>query len=121
MNMVTKKTTKKAAVEGEFAIIETGGKQYKVASGETIKIEKITGEFKEGDTITFDKVLLVDNGKNETTIGTPYISGAAVTGIFEKEARHPKVIVMKYKAKSRYLKKNGHKQPYFQIRIESIK
>ena len=119
--MAPKKTAKKAAQEGEFAIIETGGKQYKVASGDTIKIEKIKGTFKEGDTITFDKVLLVDNGKDETTIGTPYISGASVTGTFEKQANHPKLVVMKYKAKSRYYKKNGHKQPYFQVKIGAIK
>jgi large subunit ribosomal protein L21 len=117
--MATNKTTKKAA-EGEFAIIETGGKQYTVAAGETIKIEKLTGEFKEGDKITFDKVLLVDNGSDLTTIGTPYVDGASVIGIFEKEGRNDKVTVIKYKAKSRYFKKNGHRQPYFQVRIESI-
>jgi large subunit ribosomal protein L21 len=112
------KTTKNT---DEFAIIETGGKQYKVASGDVLKVEKIKGDFKEGDTITFDKVLLVDNGKDETTVGTPYISGAKVTAVFEGEGRHPKVTVIKYKAKSRYFKKNGHKQPYFQVRIEAIK
>jgi large subunit ribosomal protein L21 len=118
--MATKKTTKKA-LEGEFAIIQTGGKQYTVMPGETIKIEKITGEFKEGDKITFDKVLLVDNGSDLTTIGTPFVDGASVVGIFEKEGRHDKVTVIKYKAKSRYFKKNGHRQPYFQVRIEAIK
>lgn len=118
--MATKKTIKKKT-EGEFAIIETGGKQYTVAVGEVVKIEKMTGEFKEGDKITFDKVLLVDNGSDLTTIGTPYVDGASVIGVFEKEGRHEKVTVIKYKAKSRYFKKNGHRQPYFQVRIESIK
>ncbi|HVS80021.1 MAG TPA: 50S ribosomal protein L21 [Candidatus Paceibacterota bacterium] len=117
----TKKTAKAAEQGGEFAIIETGGKQYKVASGDVLKIEKLKGDFKEGDTITFDKVLLVDNGTDETTIGTPYISGAAVTARFEKAGNRDKVTVIKYKAKSRYFKKNGHKQPYFQVRIEGIK
>jgi len=104
----------------EFAVIETGGKQYKVSVGETIKIEKLTGEFKEGDKITFDKVLLVDNGK-DTTIGTPFISAAKVQATLTEIGRSPKVTVIKYKQKSRYFKKNGHRQPFFKVTIDALK
>ena len=103
----------------EFAVIATGGKQYRVAVGDKVKIEKMKGEFKAGDKIVFDKVLLVDNG-TDTTIGMPYISGASVEGIYERKG-HTKVMVVQSKQKSRYYKKNGHKQPYFQIKISAIK
>lgn len=115
------KTTKKAPVnKGEFAVIMTGGKQYKVSVGDKVKIEKIKGEHKEGDSLTFDKVLLVDNGK-DTSIGTPYILGAKVEGTLAKIGRAPKVEVIKYKAKSNYFKRNGHRQPFFEIEITAIK
>jgi large subunit ribosomal protein L21 len=104
----------------EFAVIQTGGKQYKVAVGDTIRIEKLTGDYKEGDKVVFDKVLLVDNGA-DTTIGTPYISGAKVTGSITKIGRAAKVNVIKYKQKSKYFKKNGHRQPYFEVKIEGLK
>jgi large subunit ribosomal protein L21 len=104
----------------EFAVIKTGGKQYKVSVGDSVKIEKITGEYKEGDKLTFDQVLLVDNGK-DTTIGTPVIKGAEVKGTLEKIGRAQKVTVIHYKQKSRYFKKNGHRQPFFQVKIDSIK
>jgi large subunit ribosomal protein L21 len=104
----------------EFAVIQTGGKQYKVKTGDEIKIEKILGDHKEGDKVVFDKVLLVDNG-SDTTIGTPYIDGAKVTASITKIGRLPKIDVIKYKQKSKYFKKNGHKQPYFQVKIEGLK
>jgi len=104
----------------EFAVIKTGGKQYKVAVGDSVKIEKITGEYKVGDKLTFDKVLLVDNGK-DTTIGTPNIKGAEVKGTISEIGRAQKVIVIHYKQKSRYFKKNGHRQPFFKVKIDSIK
>jgi large subunit ribosomal protein L21 len=104
----------------EFAVIETGGKQYKVSVGEQIKIEKLPGQFKAGDKVVFDKVLLVDNGK-DTTIGTPHIKGASVEALYEKNGFNDKVIVVKYKQKSRYYKKNGHKQPFTQVKISAIK
>ena len=104
----------------EFAVIETGGKQYKVSVGDTVKIEKLPGEYKEGAKITFDKVLLVDNGK-DTTIGTPYIKGAKVVGSFQEEGRAKKISVIKFKSKSRYFKKRGHRQPYTTVKIESLK
>ncbi len=119
---VAKKTTKKAAPAqaGEFAVIATGGKQYQVAVGQTITIEKLAGEHKKGDSVTFDKVLLKETGA-ETTIGTPYISGATVSGEVTTIGRAAKVTVLKYKQKSRYLKKNGHRQPYFKVTITAIK
>ncbi len=103
-----------------FVVIETGGKQYKVAEGDVLNIEKITGDFKQGDTLTFDKVLLTDNG-SETTVGTPYIAGATVTGTLEEIGRAKKVVIIKYKQKSRYFNKNGHRQPFFKVKIASIK
>jgi large subunit ribosomal protein L21 len=107
-----------------FAIIETGGKQYQVAAGETIKIEKIIppagGDLKVGDPVSFDKVLLVDDGANSTDIGTPYIKGATVSGNITEIGRNAKVTVIKYKQKSRYFKKNGHRQPFFKVKISNI-
>lgn len=114
------KTKKAAPANLEFAIIFTGGKQYKVAVGDVLKVEKIDGEFKVGDKIIFDKVLLVDNG-TDTTIGTPYIEKATVESLFQKLGRAKKVNVVKYKQKSRYLKKNGHKQPFIEVKISAIK
>lgn len=104
----------------EFAIIETGGKQYKVAVGDVLKVEKIEGDFSVGDKITFDKVLLVDNGA-DTTIGSPYITGAKVESLFQKAGKNKTINVVKYKAKSRYLKKNGHRQPFIEVKISAIK
>lgn len=122
------KTVKSEPVnDGGFAIIETGGKQYRVAVGDTIKIEKIKAdsakgsvEPKEGDSVVFDKVLLTDNGTDSTDIGTPYLDGAKVSGTLIEIGRNPKVTVIKYKQKSRYFKKNGHRQPYFKVKIEKI-
>ena len=104
----------------DFAVIQTGGKQYKVSVGDVLKIEKMPGEFKAGDTISFDKVLLVDNGK-DTTIGTPYITGAKVNAEIVGIGRARKILVVKYKQKSRYLRRNGHRQPFFKVKISSIK
>lgn len=104
----------------EFAIIETGGKQYRVSEGDTITIEKLSDDMKEGDTVTFDRVLMVDNDK-DTTIGTPYIKGASVTARIEKIGLQKKVRVVKYKAKSRYTKVRGHRQPYFLVKVTALK
>ena len=106
-------------MKGEFAIIHTGGKQYKVSTGDTVKIEKISGEHAVGGSVVFDKVLLVDNG-SDTTIGEPYISGASVTGEIKKIDRSKKVTVIKYKAKSNYFKKRGHRQPFFEVKITKL-
>lgn len=116
-----KKTTKKEVGDNkEFAVIFTGGKQYKVAVGDVLKVEKLEGDFKAGDKIVFDKVLLVDNGV-DTTIGTPYITGAKVESLFQKAGKNKTILVVKYKQKSRYLKKNGHRQPFIEVKISAIK
>ncbi|HLP43868.1 MAG TPA: 50S ribosomal protein L21 [Candidatus Nanoarchaeia archaeon] len=104
----------------EFAVIETGGKQYQVKTGDVITVEKLGDDLKVGDKVTFDKVLLVDDGKN-TTIGMPYISGAKVEATFKEAGRLPKVTVIKYKQKSRYFKKNGHRQPFSKVEIGKIR
>jgi large subunit ribosomal protein L21 len=104
----------------EFAVIQTGGKQYRVAVGETVKIEKLSDTAQVGDKVTFDKVLLVDSGK-DTTLGTPFIAGAAVSATITEIGRSKKVIVIHYKQKSKYFKKNGHRQPFFKVTIDSIK
>ena len=103
----------------KFAVIQTGGKQYKVAPGQSIKIERLQGEHVEGDTISFDNVLLAEND-GQTTIGTPMIAGAKVTGTIEKIGRGKKVMVVRYKQKSRYMKQNGHRQHFFQVKIATV-
>lgn len=103
----------------EFAIIQTGGKQYKVSPGDVIRIEKIKQDLAKGDVITFDSVLLTEK-EGETVIGTPFVEGAKVKAIFEEAGRAQKIDVIKYKQKSRYFKKNGHRQPFFKIKIETI-
>jgi large subunit ribosomal protein L21 len=124
--MATKTVTKaiKDKIAKEFAVIQTGGKQYMVAAGDTLKIEKIKGPlgkdgyaaYNVGDKVTFSDVLLVDNG-TDTTIGMPFIEGASVSAEIIKISRLPKVTVIKYKAKSNYFKKRGHRQPYFEVKI----
>jgi large subunit ribosomal protein L21 len=101
-----------------FAVIQTGGKQYKVSAGDILSVEKISGH-KEGDKITFDKVLLSDDGST-TKVGTPYVSGAKVSATIVEEGKGDTKIVVKYMPKSRYFKKNGHRQPYMKLKIDSI-
>ncbi|MHB1118209.1 MAG: 50S ribosomal protein L21 [Minisyncoccota bacterium] len=103
-----------------FAVIQTGGKQYKVAPGESITIEKLPGELKKGDKVVFDQVLLVNDG-SKTLVGTPTVSGATVEATFEEEGMGDKVTVIKYRPKSRYFKKNGHRQPFMKVTIDAIK
>src|SRR3989344_3729375 len=101
-----------------FAIIQTGGKQYKVETGQTLSIEHISGK-KAGDSVTFDKVLLMDDGK-KTTVGKPHVTGAKVEATVAEAGRSRKVVVIKYKAKSRYFKKRGHRQPFLRVKIGKI-
>lgn len=97
-----------------YAIIETGGKQIKVEKDSVIFVEKINAS--EGDTVEFDKVLFAD-GK----IGHPFIEGAKVTGVVEKQGKGKKITIVKYKPKKYSTRrKQGHRQPYTQIKIESI-
>ena len=99
-----------------YAIIETGGKQVKVTEGQEVYIEKIDAT--EGDTVTFDQVILV--GGEETKVGAPYVEGATVSAKVEKQGRAKKITVYKYKAKKNYRRKQGHRQPYTKVTIEKI-
>lgn len=99
-----------------FAIIETGSKQYKVSTGDKIKVEKLIAE---GDSVIFDKVLMVGDGET-AKIGAPYVDGAKVEAKVLKDGRAKKIIVFKYHSKSRYRKKKGHRQPFTEIEITKI-
>ncbi len=102
-----------------FAVIETGGKQYQVEEGDTLKIEKLEAD--EGEEVEFDQVLLIsDDEGEETEIGTPYLEDETVTAEVTEQGRHDKVEVVKFKRKNRYKKKYGHKQPYTEIKVNSI-
>ncbi|OGG53208.1 50S ribosomal protein L21 [Candidatus Kaiserbacteria bacterium RIFCSPHIGHO2_01_FULL_53_29] len=103
----------------KIAIIETGGKQYVVTKDSVLDIEKLDGVSEKGTKITFDKVLLTDDGK-ETQIGAPYVSGAKVSAELVEEGRDAKVTVIRYRQKSRYFKKKGHRQPYAKVRITAL-
>ncbi|MEM5778740.1 MAG: 50S ribosomal protein L21 [Candidatus Aenigmatarchaeota archaeon] len=100
-----------------LAVIQTGGKQYLVSPGDKIKIEKINK--KEGEEIIFDKVLLLEKGK-QIKIGTPLVEGVKVIGKVLSQGKGKKIIVFKYKAKKRYKKKKGHRQPFTEIEILKI-
>ncbi|MBB6674249.1 MULTISPECIES: 50S ribosomal protein L21 [Cohnella] len=100
-----------------YAIIETGGKQYKVQAGDVIFVEKLSAS--EGDSVKFDKVLAVSNDKGFVS-GTPLLAGASVTGKVEKHVKGEKIIVFHYKPKKNERKKQGHRQPYTKVTIESI-
>lgn len=99
-----------------YAIIETGGKQIKVAAGEAVYIEKLNAEA--GETVTFDKVLFV--GGEDVKVGAPLVEGATVIGTVEKQGKQKKITVFKYKAKKNNRKKQGHRQPYTKVVIEAI-
>ncbi|PLT32407.1 50S ribosomal protein L21 [Bacillus sp. V5-8f] len=99
-----------------YAIIETGGKQVKVAAGDVVYVEKLDVEA--GETVTFDKVLFV--GGENVKVGAPLVEGATVTGKVEKHGRQKKIIVFKYKAKKNNRKKQGHRQPYTKVVIDTI-
>ena len=99
-----------------YAIIATGGKQYKVAEGDIIKIEKLGLEA--GSEVTFDQVLAVNNG--EMLVGSPTVANAKVTATVVEEGKNKKVVVFRYKRKKGYNKKKGHRQPYTKIKIEKI-
>jgi large subunit ribosomal protein L21 len=96
-----------------FAIIETGGKQYKVSPNDVIKVELLPGAA--GDTVTFDKVLMVD-GK----VGTPTVAGASVTGTLLEQGRGPKLIIFKKRRRQKSRRKNGHRQDLTVVRITGI-
>lgn len=105
---------------GGFAVIMTGGKQYLVRTGDIITIEKLSDTMSVGDAVTFDQVLLVDDGST-TVIGKPFIAGSAVAGELVEIGRSAKIDVIQYKQKSRYYKKKGHRQPFMKVKIGAIK
>ena len=100
------------------AIIETGGKQYTVAEGDVLYIEKL--EANAGDTVKFDKVLAVLDGEN-ATFGTPVVEGACVEATVEKNGKGKKIRIFKYNPKKGYRKRQGHRQPYTKVQIGAIK
>lgn len=114
---------KKVATETqsqEFAVIETGGKQYLVSVGDVLDVELLGDDLKAGDTVEFDKVLMVDNG-TDTTLGAPYITGAKVTATFEGLEKGKKLTIVRYKAKSNRDRRLGHRQKYSRVKIASLK
>ena len=100
-----------------YAVIETGGKQYKVSEGDTIFIEKLGTE--EGESVTFDKVLIIGNDEN-VTIGAPTVEGATVEAKVVKNGKAKKIYVFKMKRKKNYRRKKGHRQPYTKVEISKI-
>ncbi len=101
-----------------YAVVESGGKQYKVQEGEILKVEKISG--KVGAPVTFDKVLMFSDGEN-VSIGNPVLESAAVSGHIVEQGKAKKIIVFKYKRRKRYRRKQGHRQQYTAVKIDSIK
>ncbi|GAA6114708.1 50S ribosomal protein L21 [Apilactobacillus apinorum] len=100
-----------------YAIIVTGGKQYKVAEGEAIYVEKLNAN--EGEKVTFDQVVFV--GGDSAKVGTPLVDGASVEGTVEKQGRGKKITILHYKPKKGSRSKKGHRQPYTKVMIDSIK
>lgn len=100
-----------------IAIFESGGKQYLVTKGSVVQVEKLEAE--EGKNLTFDKVLFTSSG-TDAQVGKPYISGASVTGKVLKQGRSKKVHVLKYKPKSKYRRKQGHRQHFTEVEITKV-
>ena len=100
-----------------YAVIETGGKQYKVSEGDVVFIEKMDAA--EGETVTFDKVLVLADGEN-VNVGAPTVEGATVTAKVEKQGKAKKIYVFKMKRKKNYRRKKGHRQPFTKVTIEKI-
>lgn len=100
-----------------YAVVETGGKQYRVQEGDLISVERMACA--EGDEVVFDKVLLYGSGKT-VKIGAPYVKGASVKAEVVENGKGDKIIVFKYKAKKNYRKKQGHRQPFTLLKVSSI-
>ena len=100
-----------------YAIVNTGGKQYKVSQGDILRVEKIPGEI--GSPVSFDKVLMFSDGEN-VNIGQPVLDNVAVKGHIMEQGKAKKIIVFKYKRRKRYRRKRGHRQPYTAIKIDNI-
>jgi large subunit ribosomal protein L21 len=100
-----------------YAVIQTGGKQYRVAEGTTLKIEKL--ELGAGDSVEFDKVLMVQAG-DSTKVGTPYVAGSKVTATVISQGRHAKIRIIKFRRRKHHMKKQGHRQYYTEVQITGI-
>jgi large subunit ribosomal protein L21 len=100
-----------------YAIVNTGGKQYKIQQGDVLRVEKIPGEV--GSPVSFDKVLMFSDGEN-VNIGRPVLDNVAVKGHIVEQGKDKKIIVFKYKRRKRYRRKLGHRQQYTEIKIDSI-
>ena len=100
-----------------YAIIKTGGKQYRVAEGDVVMVEKLAAN--EGEAVTFDQVLSVVKD-DEVVVGKPLVEGAKVTAKVEAQGKDKKILVFKYKAKSNYRRRQGHRQPFTKVVIEKI-
>ncbi|MGB9812521.1 MAG: 50S ribosomal protein L21 [Thermovenabulum sp.] len=100
-----------------YAILETGGKQYKVSEGDVIRIEKLSAG--EGEAVEFDKVLAISK-EGELIVGKPFVENAKVKATILKHGKGEKIIVFKYKPKKNYRKKKGHRQPFTEVKIEKI-
>ena len=100
-----------------YAIFETGGKQYRVSQGSVIWVEKLAGE--PGARVSFPKLLMVGSG-SQVVVGTPYVAGAVVNATIVQQGKAKKIMVFKYKSKSNYRKRYGHRQPFSKLVIESI-
>ncbi len=100
-----------------YAVVKTGGKQYRVQEGDVLRVEKLAGDV--GSEIAFDDVLLFSDGEN-LQVGTPNLDNIAVTGRIVEQGKAPKIIVFKYKRRKRYRRKQGHRQPYTAVKIDSI-
>jgi large subunit ribosomal protein L21 len=101
-----------------YAVIETGGKQYRVEPGKTVVVEKLDGE--KGASIVFDQVLLVSSGEGNVTIGKPVLAGAKVTGSIVEQGRGDKLVVFKFRRRKNYVRRNGHRQDYTAVKIAEI-
>lgn len=99
-----------------YAVIETGGKQYRVSTGDIIKIERLSAD--EGSSVTFDRVLMV--GGETPKVGSPIVEGGVVTAEVEAHGKADKVTIIKFKRRQKYRRKNGHRQQYTQVRITDI-
>ena len=101
-----------------YAVMETGGKQYRVEPGQVLVVEKLTGE--PGEELAFDNLLMVVGDEGEPVVGTPYVSGAKAYGTVVAQERGKKILVFKYKPKSNYRRRQGHRQYQTRVRIERI-
>jgi large subunit ribosomal protein L21 len=99
-----------------FAVIQTGGKQYRVAEGDKLRVEKLIGDV--GAKVTFDKVLLI--GGEAVKVGTPLVAGAAVSAEITAQGRDKKLIVFKFRRRKNYRRKAGHRQPFTELKITGV-